>query len=122
MICKEISRLKNYIDKFPNLDIWIVSSDKTLAKCYWESIKEYIKIDKKPVIMSTRGNMQEGFNSENALIILCGKWYKNSGAVSNTFRYYLKNAKITFPIGEIPCPNNKCDWEVETCLEERVCQ
>lgn len=119
MICKEISRLKNYIDKFPGIDIWIVSSNKTLAKCYWESIKEYIKIDKKPVIISTKRNI-DGLNSENSLIILCGRWYEYSDAENGNLRYYLNSAKITFPIGEIPCPSKKCDWEVETCQEEKI--
>jgi len=108
MICKAVDRLKNILECEPDIDIWIISDTGFTAKAYWKSINEYIKIKKKPKIFSSRTIDIDGLNPQDAIIILAGQWYRNSIVSTDIFQYYLDNAKVTFPIGEMPC-HIECD-------------
>lgn len=101
---REISRLKNYIDNFPDIEIWSISNTNLAAEAYWQSIKEYIKTDKKPRFISKGNFDKDGSNTFNAIVLLCGHWYENPIAFSGIFRMHLSNARFTLPIGEIPVP------------------
>jgi len=120
---KEIERLKGYLKQFPNLDIWVISKDNLIAKIYWKAIQVHINVNKKPHFISSRETSIDGLNSRNAVILLCGHWYFNSITDNGMFKMYLKDAKFTLPIGEIPEPkilNNKQSVDIKT--SEDVCK
>lgn len=98
---KELTRLKDYLKEYPDLEIWVISENAIMGKTYWKWIKEFIDTKKKPRIFSQRRNMIDGLNPSRALIILCGYWFLNPIVEETVFKYLLKNAKITLPIGEI---------------------
>jgi len=100
----EFQRLENYLRDFPNLDIHIISKNNIIAECYWDRIKQYIQIEKRPVFVSKKNYDKDGYSAFNAIIILCGHWYENPVAFSEVFRMHLKEAKFTLPIGEFPEP------------------
>lgn len=104
---KEISRFINYLEKFPNTEVWVMAKTINTGKSFWKSITSYleyhnIKVSKKPIFISSRIEKIDGYNTFNAVILLCGKWYINPIAFSDAFRMYLENAKFTLPIGEMP--------------------
>lgn len=112
---KEIYRLKKYLEDFPDLDVWIISQTGMVAKLYWSMIKEHVKTDKKPLFISKKN--KEGINPSNAIILLCGCWYKNPIAFSDIFKMHLSNARFTFPVGEIP--NSKGHDDLYIMLSDR---
>lgn len=118
----QIERLKNYITDFPNLDIWIISQNNRCSVLYWERIKGYICTDKKPVIISKGNYYKDGYNAHNAVILLCGEWYKNEIAFSDIFKMHLKTAKFTLPIDDFPDPVElqEKDMNHRGVLEEQI--
>lgn len=101
-MCKEVLRIDDILKKNPELKVWVISKDKQIAQGYWKHINEIIKTDKKPYFISQRRNL-EALRSKDAIILLCGQWYKNPAADDSTFRYHLATAKFTVPIAEMPC-------------------
>ena len=101
---RDLQRLENYLRDFPDLDIHIISKNNIIAKGYWDRIKEYIPIEKKPIIITENNYYKDGYSAFNAIIILCGHWYENPIVFSEIFRMHLKEAKFTLPIGEFPEP------------------
>ena len=102
---RELITIKNFIDNIPDTKIWVISGNGIQAKLFWNRIKENIDVnDIKPRIFTSNPGKTDGLSSENALILLCGRWYKNPVADSGAWKYFLKNAKYTIPIGEIPDP------------------
>ncbi|WP_027628121.1 hypothetical protein [Ruminiclostridium cellobioparum] len=101
---RQVERLKNYIIDFPDLDIWIISEDNRCAELYWERINGYLCTNKKPLVISKGNYYKDGYNTHNAIILLCGQWYKNPIAFSDIVKMHLKTAKFTLPIDDFPEP------------------
>ena len=101
---RQIERLKNYIETFPDVEIWIISGNNRCAELYWERISGYIQTNKKPLIVSKGNYQKDGYSARNAMILLCGPWYKNPIAFSDIFKMRLQEARFTFPIDDFPEP------------------
>ncbi len=101
---EELRRLKGYIEKFPDIEIWIISKTNLYAELYWNRIKEHIDTDKKPLFISKGNYNKDGYNIFNAIIILCGRWYENPIALCDIFKMRISDAKFILAIGEIPNP------------------
>lgn len=102
---KELLRIKDFAERFPDTEIWVISRNGIQAKLYWERIKANIEtINIEPYIFTANLRTIDGLNPKNAVILLCGRWYENPIANSEAWKYYLKNARYTLPIGEIPDP------------------
>jgi hypothetical protein len=99
---REISRLDNYLKRFPDIEIWIISKTQKCARYYWALINQYIETNKKPRFISKENMEKHGCNTFNSIILLCGHWYENPIAFSEVFKMHLNYAKFTLPIGEMP--------------------
>ncbi|WP_243175930.1 hypothetical protein [Clostridium sporogenes] len=104
-IRKDVLKIaKGIVQKKPE-EIWLVSTNTLMAKRYWKSLKEIIPHvfkPMKPIFISSREIMIMGLNSQNTIILKCGPWWKNPIYKSNLFKQYIKNAKQTFSISELP--------------------
>ena len=99
---RDISKIKNYLERTPDAEIWVVSGNLLQAKLYWGKIsKELGGEQRKPYLVSSRASSIDGLNSQNALILLCGRWWTNLASQTEAFKWYLKNARGTIPIGEL---------------------
>jgi hypothetical protein len=99
---REIERIMNLLNEFPDSEIWVVAKNKNIAEVCWNNLKEYLDANKEPLILSNRIDYIDGFNSQKAIILLCCDWWINPIAFSDIFRMYLKNAQHTFAIGQFP--------------------
>lgn len=114
---KELCRLNSYLKDFPNMDIWVVSQDGVCAKAYWDCISEHVETKKKPVFITKQNHYKDGCSAFNSIILLCGHWYENPIAFSETFKMRLSEAKFTLPIGEMPEPNIFSEVKEENAID-----
>lgn len=99
---EDVKNIKHYLEKLPDVEIWVVSGNKIQAELYWKKIaNELNEKRRKPRFISSKINSIDGLNSQNALILLCGRWWTNPATDTYTFKFYLKNAKIAISIGEL---------------------
>ncbi|MCW6059772.1 hypothetical protein LAV35_03630 [Clostridium sporogenes] len=104
-IRKDVLKIAKCIVQKKPEEIWVVSANVLIAKKYWgrliEIVPEVFKIIK-PRFISSRETMIMGLNSQNTIILKCGPWWKNPIYKSNLFKQYIKDAKQTFSISELP--------------------
>lgn len=99
---RDIYKIKHYLERLPDAEIWVVSGNLRQAKLYWDKItKELGREERKPYFISSRASSIDGLNPQNALILLCGRWWTNLASKTETFKWYLGNAKGTIPVGEL---------------------
>ena len=101
----DISRISRYIIEENPEEVWVISSNMIMAREFWRKLNKlehdaFRKI--KPRIISSRKSCIDGLNPKKSIIIMCGSWWKNLVYGESVLDYYIKNAKGTFPISELP--------------------
>lgn len=102
---KDISRISKYIIEERPEEVWVISSNMAMARSFCAQLNKlepniFRKI--KLRIISSRKSCIDGLNPSNSIILMCGLWWENPAYGELVLDYYIKNAKRTFPISELP--------------------
>lgn len=95
----DLFRVKSALETSPDSEIIIVANKKDTAYIYWNRIKEHVKTDKKPFVISN-ANTNDGFPFPDAIVLMVDRWWENKNAKSVMF--HLGMSKIKLPITHIP--------------------
>ncbi|MGG7057600.1 hypothetical protein ACQPUZ_04810 [Clostridium tertium] len=102
---KSLSEISRYIIEEQPEEIWIISSNVIMARKFWTQLNK-IEPDvfrkQKLRIISSRISCIDGLNPKNSIILMCGLWWKSPVYGQPSLDYYIKSAKRTFPISELP--------------------
>lgn len=102
----ETKRIKHWINQFPDSVLWIIAGNREQAEVYAMALKDN-GIRSEMRVFSQSKTTIDGLNSESAIILLCENWWKNPAANTDTFRYYMDNARYVMQMGEITPPDQK---------------
>lgn len=97
---KDLKRLKGWLEHFPDSILWIIAGKKDMAYIGAKYLKEY-GIANEMRIFSQSTDTIDGLKCDNAIIILYDKWWMNPVADTETWRYYMANARCVMQIGEL---------------------
>jgi len=101
-LSRDIERMQHYLNHTIESRIWVVSGNLKQAKLYWDKIsKELNWLGGKVYFMPSRARTIDGLNPFNTLILLCGRWWTNPATDTPIFKQYLRDARMTIPVGEL---------------------
>lgn len=96
----DLSRVKGYLERNPDSNIIIISSNKRLSQEYWERIQGHLGIKKRPFIVTNHKYSMDGLPFMDSLVLKIGRWWENKNAKEAML--FSNLAKMTLPITFIP--------------------
>ena len=97
----DIKRLKRRLVENPDIEVWIIGGQHDQAKLFQKALVGYGVVLTKPRLFSQSTQSIDGLSPRNAIILLCDFWWNNPVAHTDTFRWYMDNAKYVMQIGEL---------------------
>lgn len=96
---KDIRRLKGWLECFPDSVIWIIGGKKDISIIGADRLKE-LGITNEIKVFSQYTEI-DGLKCDNAIIVLYNKWWLNPVANTDTWKFYMENARYVMQIGEL---------------------